>query len=137
MTAAANALPLPSTPPRAMGWATPLTLTCPRGHHLKHDSVVLDHGALRCKHRDPLRGAPGRPAGGGPECGAWLYVVMCYYADPGMVRYPGDATRLEELGEALYVAEVSWPELLEIRRLRLTPPQVFERLGATFPFPRR
>lgn len=143
-TPAAAALPPVPAPyvaclTRRMGWATPRTLRCPAGHRLREDTMILDRGAIRCKHREPLRSSgagAGRPAGGGPECGRWLYVVMCYAPlDPDHVaeiraKSPHDAS---QLGEAFYVVEVTYPELQMIRARRLPASVVFELLGATFP----
>lgn len=42
-------------------------IVCPNGHSLKHNSGLMEHDSMICKHREP--GQPG-------ECGARVYVLI-------------------------------------------------------------
>lgn len=106
-----------------MGWTTLHALRCPAGHHLKQDSMVLAYSGIRCKHQEPLRS--GR--GGGPECGRWIFVLLC----SGWV-IARDAATGEERKEpaSMFVAEVDYTDLRRIHDQRMSIPEVLDFLGA-------
>src|SRR5262249_33611420 len=106
---------------RVHGWTTLDALTCPKGHRIKQDTVVLEHGGIRCKHKVQL--APHKP---GEECGAWLYVV----GSIGWRVVTGEDGRERiELGEQVYVAEVTRNELRHIREGRMSAGDALTMLG--------
>lgn len=108
----------PSYTPRVVGFSSPHELRCPRGHHIRRDSVVLDDAVLMCKHREPL--AIGK--GGGPECGKLLYVCL------------GWAPRGSDVSGSLwFVAEVSYAEAKQMQDQRLDLAGVLRFLGVQFP----
>lgn len=114
--------------PRYIGFTTPHELYCPRGHHMKQDSVVLDDGVLWCKHRDPLPGGKG----GGPECGKLVYVCLGW--QPRGSSVPLEDSPLDLPASAcLFVAEVTFKEAREMQRLRLDLAAVLRFLGVRFP----
>lgn len=125
----------PPRPPRRFGFTTFRDIRCARGHHIREDAFVFDHGALRCKHREPLRGAPGQRAGHGGECGALVYVLACAGWTPIAQVAAQVAPKNDELQHMLlFTAEVTYEELNEMRRRRLTEPAaVLDFLGVRFP----
>jgi hypothetical protein len=107
---------------RVHGWTTLNELGCPCGrHNIRQDSVVLEHGGIRCKHREPAVGGKGY----GPECGQWVYVL----GSIGWSVTEKDGVETIALGNDIYVVEVTWPELKHIRETRLSAPKVLEYLG--------
>jgi hypothetical protein len=114
MTAAATPTP------RQHGWTTLAQLTCPNGHHIRQDAVVLEHGAIRCKHK--IQGRPHEP---GIECGAWLYVL----GSVGWTVVSVEGREQVQLGEHVYVVAVTWDELRRIRAGRLTAAESLALLG--------
>lgn len=114
---------------RVWGFASLNQVFCPHGHHIRQDAFILEHGAIRCKHREPLRGRPGEKVGGGPECGAWLYVLACAGWSP---QADGDDGR----PACLFVAEVTYHELVAMQTRRLDVPGILDFLGVRFPIRR-
>lgn len=130
--------PLPtssmSQPPRSrpFGFTTLRDLRCSRGHHIREDAFFFEHGAVRCKHREPLRGAPGQRAGHGAECGALVYVLACSGWTPLAEHAAAAGDGSKDL--VLFTAEVTYKELEEMRRRRLSDvAQVLDFLGVRFP----
>jgi hypothetical protein len=116
---------------RFHGWASLHDMVCPRGHHIRQDALVLDHGAIRCTCRDPLNtgDATGRArhaAGFGPECGTWLYVIGSLTWN---VHIDENGTEHIEVGDSVYVAEVTRAELTQIRAQRMSVDRVVAFLG--------
>jgi hypothetical protein len=98
-------------PARRHGWVTGDTFLCPRGHWLRRAGVVFTDGVLQCNALT-----------GGETCPALFYLVAT--SDPR-----GVAPVMH------YLAEVTWDEVQRIRTAGapLTPPQILELLGATWP----
>lgn len=95
---------------------------------------MLDHLALRCKHREPLRGAPGERAGHAPECGALVYVLACSGWTPLAKIAHADASLEHRKDVLLFTAEVKYAELQEMRRRHISEiSDVLEFLGVRFP----
>lgn len=117
-TSAGKATSAPSYSPRIVGFTTPRQICCPRGHHLRRETVVLDDAVLMCKHREPLKHGE---KGGAAECGKLLYVCLGWQA-----RGSADAA-------VVFVAEVSYKEAEEMQRRRLDLDGVLKYLGVQFP----
>lgn len=100
-------------PPRRMGFATWATLTCPRGHRMREDAFAFSYVALRCKHREPSLGGRADRSGGGPECGALLFLI----------QHTG----------LLFAAEVTYADVRHMEREQMGLTDMVAYLGATFP----
>jgi hypothetical protein len=110
-----------ATAPRPHGWTTLAELTCPSGHHIRQDAILLEHGAIRCKHK-----IQGRPRDKGFECGAWL----CVLGSVGWtVTEDADGREHVQLGDHVYVAAVTYDELRRIRAHRLGAAAALALLG--------
>lgn len=113
--------PAPARAARFHGWTTIHDLHCAAGHHIRQDAIVLEHGAIRCKHRDPARRSEQAP-----ECGRWLYVL-------GSVGWTVERDEAGNdrlvLGDDVFVADVTWTELRHIRAHRLNAGRVLDYLG--------
>lgn len=133
-TPSGSHVPGAPTRPRKVGFAAPHDLTCPHGHRVREDAFLLEHGALRCKHKEPRRQSPdqrrrGEPAGHEPECGAWLYVLACAgWALPQADGDDGKGAR----PTMFFVAEVTFAELREMQARRLDVAGVLNFLGVRF-----
>lgn len=118
-------------PPRHFGLTTLRDLQCPYGHHMREDAFVLDHAALRCKHRDHLGGRGERASG--PECGALVYVVAVAAWTATTLPEPAPFVALAEADALLVVAEVTYAEVRTIQTQRLNAAGVIAYLGIRFP----
>lgn len=85
--------------------------------------MVLAYSGIRCKYREPLAGGKG----GGPECGRWIFVLLC----SGWMHVQNAETgEVRKEPASMFVAEVEYPELRQIHDSGMSIPEVLQFIGA-------
>jgi hypothetical protein len=95
---------------RGVGFLRGTKITCPAGHAVKPDTVILGDGVLFCDNR---------PAKGHAPCGALIYLLM--------IPARGDAAH------RIWLADCTREELRDIERRGLDAAGIQAYFGAAFP----